>query len=174
MIQIVVQLLVMLCDVSMPINAFYISYCCCFFFLGSAFSKLKQDSTTTLASVSATLEQLRLVVEKMRQQSDCREWHRFRTGRITVSRMKAVCKTSVDKQAKSLIKAICYPETVRFKTSAAQWGCDHEQEGLISYEREMQRTHDSFKMERYGFFYQQCISIYWSIPRLCSRMQLLW
>ena len=81
--------------------------------------KLLRKCDNVFASISVTLEQSRLVEEKMRQQSDCRGWHRFRTGCIPVSRMKAVCKTSVDKPAKSLIKAICYPETVRFKTSGA-------------------------------------------------------
>ena len=45
---------------------------------------------------------------------------RFHTGRITASRMKAVCRTRVEKPARSLIKAICYPDTGRFRTNATQ------------------------------------------------------
>ena len=77
--------------------------------------KLLRKGDNVFASMSVTFEQSRFVEEKTRQQSDCREWHRFRTGHITASRMKAVWKTSVDKPTKRLIKIICYPETAASK-----------------------------------------------------------
>ena len=62
-------------------------------------NKLLRKCDNVFASIYVTLEQSRIVEEKTRQQSDCREWHGFRTGRITASRIKAICKTSVDKPA---------------------------------------------------------------------------
>ena len=101
--------------------------------------------------ITVTLDQVRLVEETTRQQAGCREWHRFRTGRITASRMKSVCRTNVHKPAKSLIKGICYPDSVRFTTAATAWGCDHEKDALEEYQKRMETTHDGFKMEMSGF-----------------------
>ena len=101
--------------------------------------------------ITVTLDQVRLVEETTRQQAGCREWHRFRTGRITASRMKSVCRTNVHKPAKSLIKGICYPDSVRFTTAATAWGCGHEKDALEEYQKRMETTHDGFKMETSGF-----------------------
>ena len=65
--------------------------------------------------------------------------------------MKAVCRTNVDKPAKSLIKGICYPDSVRFNTAATMWGCDHEKNALDAYQRLMETMHDGFKMETSRF-----------------------
>ena len=62
-----------------------------------------------------------------REQSKSKEWFRFRSGRITASRFKAVCKTSVEKPSQSLSKSICYPESTKFTNDATTWGCQHEQ-----------------------------------------------
>ena len=102
-------------------------------------------------SICVTNDQVQLVEEKTRQQADCKEWHRFRTGRTTASRMKAVCRTSVEKPARSLIKAICYPDTVRFRTKATQWGYQHEEDGLAAYRSMIDQSQDSFKVEKSGF-----------------------
>ncbi|KAK2153991.1 hypothetical protein NP493_2237g00005 [Ridgeia piscesae] len=71
-------------------------------------------------SICVTNDQVRLEEGKTRQQADCKEWHRFRTDRITASRMTALYGTSVEKPARGLIKAICYPDTARFRTKATQ------------------------------------------------------
>ena len=57
----------------------------------------------------------------------------------------------MDKSAKSLIKGICYPDSVRFNTAAMIWGCDHEKDALEAYQKQMETTHDGFKMETSGF-----------------------
>ena len=101
-------------------------------------------------SICVTNDQVQVVDEQTRQQADCKEWHIFRTDRITAFRIKAVCRTSVEKPARSIIKAICYPDTVRFRTKATKWGCQ-EKDGLAAYRSRMEQCHDSFKVEKSGF-----------------------
>ena len=57
----------------------------------------------------------------------------------------------MDKPAKSLIKGIYYSDSVMFKTAAMIWGCEHEKDALEAYQKQMETTHDGFKMETSGF-----------------------
>ena len=59
-----------------------------------------------------------------KKQAACPDWFSFRAGRITASKLYAVCKASTANPAKSLIRAICYPQSYRFTSKA--WGCEHE------------------------------------------------
>ena len=61
--------------------------------------------------ITVSAEQSRNVELETKAQSRSKAWFNFRLGRITASRMKAVCSTSVLKPSKSLIKGICYPHT---------------------------------------------------------------
>jgi hypothetical protein len=83
-------------------------------------------------------------------QSSCKEWHRFRAGRITASRLKAVCSTSIAEPSHSLIKGICYPHVNKFTVAATKWGCDHERVAIEKYVREMSVLHDNFILEENG------------------------
>ncbi|KAL3874200.1 hypothetical protein ACJMK2_037246 [Sinanodonta woodiana] len=71
-------------------------------------------------------EQVKAVESATREQSNSKLWHRFRTGRITASKMKNVCNTDPTFPSQSLIKSICYPESYKFKSAATQCGCQHE------------------------------------------------
>ena len=64
------------------------------------------------------------------------------SGRITASRFRAACKTSIEKQ--SLIRAICYPESTKFTSVATAWGCQHERVAQERYNLEMKTVHDNF------------------------------
>ena len=55
---------------------------------------------------------------------------------------EGVCRTNVDQPANSLIKGICYSDSVRFKTATTIWGCDHEKDALEAYQKQMETTHD--------------------------------
>ena len=91
-------------------------------------------------------------VEKAtRDQSGSRLWYTFRAGRVTASRMKQVCRTSIVKPAKSLLKTICYPQSYRFSTVATRWGCDHEKVARDHYYRGMAEKHEGFTVEESGF-----------------------
>ena len=77
---------------------------------------------------SVTTAQALAVEEKIRSQSHSCLWHRMRNGRVTASRLKAVCHTDPASPSISLIMSICHLELSRFKSAATTWGCEHENE----------------------------------------------
>ena len=89
--------------------------------------------------ISVTEKQAKAVEMATREQSGSKVWFRFRAGRITASKMKPVCATNPDNLAQSLIKAIVYPESNKFKTNATQWGCDHEKTALDMFVNELSK-----------------------------------
>ncbi|CAL8263414.1 unnamed protein product [Arctogadus glacialis] len=80
------------------------------------------------------------VERETRKQAASRIWFRQRAGRITASKLKQAIRTNADKPAKSLIKAICYPESNRFSTAATRYGCKHEAQARKDYEKMMRVT----------------------------------
>jgi len=84
------------------------------------------------------------------EQAQCSEWQRFRTGRITASKMKSVCHTQIMKPAQSLIKSICYPSTVKFSNKATRWGCEHEKTAQKEYVERMKENHGHFEFKDNG------------------------
>ena len=85
-------------------------------------------------------------------QSASRLWYRYRAGRITASRMKAICHTDMMSPSKSLILAICNPSAVRFSSKATEWGCKHENVARESYIDLMKGKHQDFFVEEAGLF----------------------
>lgn len=73
-----------------------------------------------LSFISLTEEECQAVKRDTREQSKSGEWFRQRAGRITASRLRAVCHTNPASPAKSLIKVICYPEAHKFTTEATR------------------------------------------------------
>ena len=60
-------------------------------------------------------EELALNVEKETMlQYNSKLWFQYRAGRVTASRMKAVCCTDPSNPSQSLVKAICYHESFCF------------------------------------------------------------
>lgn len=51
-------------------------------------------------------------------QASSRMWYTYRCGRITASKFGAVVKSDDNQPPKSLVKAICYPESAKFTTAA--------------------------------------------------------
>ena len=84
-------------------------------------------------SVDISKEMAEKVEQATRSQSHSKLWFKYRAGRITASRMKAVCRTDPGNPAQSLIKSICYPEAFSFTTAATKWGCKHEKQGQEMY-----------------------------------------
>uniref|UniRef100_A0AAV2KLV3 Uncharacterized protein n=1 Tax=Knipowitschia caucasica TaxID=637954 RepID=A0AAV2KLV3_KNICA len=80
----------------------------------------------TFALPALTASHISAVERETRKQASSRIWFRQRAGRITASKLKQALHTTVDKPAKSLIKAICYPEANRFSSLATRYGCQHE------------------------------------------------
>ena len=95
-------------------------------------------------NISVTEKQSKNVESITKKQSKSKQWFRFRTGRITASVMKDVCRTSVDKPAQSLIKKICYPLKSQFKSKPTQWGLDNEKLAKEYYVKEQLSDHSNF------------------------------
>ncbi|KAL1429762.1 hypothetical protein MTO96_015792 [Rhipicephalus appendiculatus] len=68
----------------------------------------------------------RIVAEEIqretRQQSKSSKWFPFRTGRITASDAKAVCRTSVTAPSMSMVKRVCYAEATQCWPAPTSWG----------------------------------------------------
>jgi hypothetical protein len=64
--------------------------------------------------ITVTKEMATSIEEETRNQSNSKLWYKYRAGRITASKMKAVCRTKSSYPAQSLVKSICYPESFCF------------------------------------------------------------
>ncbi len=93
---------------------------------------------------------VKAVEMKTRDQSNSRLWFRMRAGRITASKFKAVCCTDLSSPSLSLILSICHPNTMRFRTAATSWGCQHEKDALEQYQKTS--LHDKANVYPSGFF----------------------
>ena len=85
--------------------------------------------------IIVTQEQAKCVDQATETQSTNKQWFRFRSGRITASKMKRICRSNPDQPSQSLVKAVCYPETASFTVAATQWGYKHEEVARAKYLR---------------------------------------
>ncbi|XP_074039917.1 uncharacterized protein isoform X1 [Leptinotarsa decemlineata] len=92
---------------------------------------------------------------KTQGQRTSEEWYRQRTGRITASVFKDVCKTSLKKPSLSLIKLICYPQKIC--TKQMKWGIEHEETAINKYHESMIEKHENFLVNKVGLV----ISVTW-------------
>lgn len=106
----------------------------------------------TECTLTVTVNEAKAVEEKTRSQTISRLWFRMRTGRVTASRLKSVCRTNPALPSQSLIMAICNPEMAKFKSAATNWGCDHEKTAISKYFSVNLRTHLNFRVTECGFF----------------------
>ena len=113
--------------------------------------QLREHCASVFDGISVTDVQSKNVEKITRAQSASKEWYQFRAGRVTASRMKAVCSTPLELPSPSLVKTICYPHTTKFSTHATRWGCDHEARALQRYCEVSQTTHTNFKCKDSGF-----------------------
>jgi len=88
-------------------------------------------------SVDCFKQQADNVEEETRGQAQLKLWQRFRAGRVTASKAKAVSSTNEASPSQSLIKEICYPGEKCIQTNAMKWGCDHEKDALQKFMEEI-------------------------------------
>ena len=100
--------------------------------------------------LEVSAEQAKEVESATRDQAKSKVWYRFRTGRITASKVKTVCKTKMASPAQSLIKSICYPESSKFSTEATRWGCDHEKAAVNQFVEHMKPFHEDLTVVESG------------------------
>ncbi|XP_060774292.1 uncharacterized protein LOC132884458 [Neoarius graeffei] len=117
-------------------------------YAGASKEELIEHCMNKFETINVSESQCINVELEMKDQSCSKLWFRFRAGRITASRMKAVCSTNVENPSKSLIKAIYYPNSVSFATKATKWGCEHEKIALDAFCEVVNNSHENFKCEK--------------------------
>lgn len=101
--------------------------------------------------VQVTVEEANNCELDTRGQANCKQWFIFRSGRLTASRIKSVCRTLLDNPPRSIIKDICYPANKTFLSKATEWGCEHELHARHVYTKIMSDLHTSFDVKPVGF-----------------------
>lgn len=105
--------------------------------------------------ISITSDQQNAVEQLTRKQSASSHWYNYRAGRVTASKFKSACSTSISKPSLSLIKTICYPSKVIFHCKEVNYGINHEKDAIRAYEVSMKNTHQNFKISDVGFVISQ-------------------
>jgi putative phage-type endonuclease len=111
---------------------------------------LKEKCRQVFSEMQVTKDQAHNAEYLTRDQSQCKEWHALRTGRITASNMKAVCSASIEKPAMSTLNSIC--GTSRYSNKAIMWGCRHESSALLEYSAQYKKDHTNVKIDKCGLF----------------------
>ena len=96
--------------------------------------------------ITVTEKMASSVERESRQQFKSKIWFKYRSGRITASKMKSVCHTNAANPSQSLIKSICYPQAFVFHSKQTDWGCRHERSARNRYEAKMKESHTSFNV----------------------------
>lgn len=102
--------------------------------------------------IQYTPQQVQSVENLTKTQGKCREWYRLRTGRVTASVFKLVCRTSLLSPSISLIKKICYPEMFKLVAASMKYGIDYEDTARKYYDGYMAEKHGDFKVEECGLY----------------------
>ncbi|XP_076308585.1 uncharacterized protein LOC143224004 [Tachypleus tridentatus] len=92
--------------------------------------ELNQVCDDIFTSLTISVEEATALEKLTRQQWKSRLWYDHRAGRITPSKFKAACRTSVANPSKSLLKQICYPHATKCSTKATRWGCKTQHQQL--------------------------------------------
>ena len=87
-------------------------------------------------------------VEKLQSQS--KFWFNQRAGRVTASKMKAVCHTNPVHPSHSLIKTICYPEEFSFTSKQTAYGSKNEKKARELYYKTSVKDHIDFQLSESG------------------------
>ena len=82
-------------------------------------------------------------------QSESFLWYEHRRGRITSSKFKVVCNTSIDSPSSSLVNSILKGNK-KIKAPALEWGLTNESHARRDYTHVMEASHTSFKVTTTG------------------------
>lgn len=118
--------------------------------LSMSYAELVSHCQQIESSIKVSQEQAHAVVQATKDQARSKLWFRFRSGRITASRMKAVCRTDPTKPSQSLINNI--PLAYHFKSTATAWGCSHENLAREMFVDKIAASHVNLKVHDAGFF----------------------
>ena len=108
---------------------------------------LLRECDITFTKLTLNQEQARNIELYTRGQELSKDWFRYRTGRVTASRLQSFVPT---RPSISLIKAICYPESTQFSTKATRWGCEHEKTAQEAYLQKIVGEHSDLSISDRG------------------------
>ena len=136
-------------DLPSPLSHLFQSGC-----IKKTYYEMLQIAQQTEVSVTeAQAKKLRRKQEaKRKQEYHNRLWYRMRPGRITVSKLKAVCHTDQAFPSESLVMSICHPELSKIKSTATTWGCEHERTARERYKVLYESIHQAFSITECGLF----------------------
>ena len=106
------------------------------------YDELLEACESVFTSLTVTDEMAANVEKETRTQFKSSLWFQHRAGRVTSSRMKAVCHTNPANPAQSLVKSICYPLELRFSSKETDWGQNHEKIARDLYFKKLQSVHE--------------------------------
>ena len=113
--------------------------------------ELLDISREVIPSLKITEEQQNNVEILTREQHNCKQWYRFRAGRITASNMHAVFHTDANMPSMSILKSVCYVNAHTF-TAGMRWGCENEKNAFLVYKNYMEENHQNFFISKCGFY----------------------
>jgi len=126
-----------------PLNTLYQSD-----FLQLNYDELLKQCESVLFDV--TQEMADAVEQETRAQSQSKFWFKQRAGRVTASKMKAVCHTNLTHPSHSLIKTICYPEEFSFTSKQTAYGSKNEKKARELYYKTIVKDHIDFQLSESG------------------------
>ena len=115
-------------------------------YLGLSYPDLLTKCEQTFHTLTLTSDAVKAVEEATKEQTKSKMSFSQRAGRITASKFKAAARTDLSQPSQSLIRYICYPESLHFKSKATEWGCVHERDALTAYQHQEEPNHSGFKM----------------------------
>ena len=101
-------------------------------------------------SLEMTTEMSEFIEKETRSQYKSTLWFKYRAGRITSSRMKAVCHTDATNPSRGLIKSIFYPEEFAFTSKQTSWGLKQENVARELYLKISTPMHDDLTVSGSG------------------------
>lgn len=110
---------------------------------------LQEESCKVFEEIKITEEESQYLAKCTRLQSQSTTWFSHRKGRITASRFRAACKTSVVKPAESLVRQILQ-QTTPPKSASLSWGLENEEKVRQLYVEMMSSMHAEFEVETTG------------------------
>ena len=106
------------------------------------YDKLLEACESVFMSLTVTDEMAMNVEKETRAQFKSSLWFQHRAGRVTSSRVKAVCHTNTANPAQSLVKSICYPLELSFSSKETEWGKNNEKRARDLYFKNLQLLHE--------------------------------
>uniref|UniRef100_A0A669BC23 SWIM-type domain-containing protein n=2 Tax=Oreochromis niloticus TaxID=8128 RepID=A0A669BC23_ORENI len=101
-------------------------------------------------AAKVTEEQAEAIEVRTRLQHKSPEWYVWCAGRITASMTHAVCATTVEKPAITVVNRVCYPVTSVY-TVQTTWGLEHELDARHAYTQKMSACRKNLQVRMCGF-----------------------